>query len=187
MEENQNQGYGVQPNMAPQEQVGYGVQTPAQPTNGGYGQAPAGNPAPAAEKKPLDWRIIAAIAAVIVIIIVIIILLTGGKKLTCTGEMDGLDAKMTFKFDGDEAKSAEVTMTLDYEKYDLEKEDVEEDMDEFVERYEEEGVKVSYKIGDNKATISMSMDKSSEEFEEFEGKKYDDVKEILEDSGLKCE
>ena len=104
MEENQNQGYGVQPNMAPQEQVGYGVQTPAQPTNGGYGQAPAGNPAPAAEKKPLDWRIIAAIAAVIVIIIVIIILLTGGKKLTCTGEMDGLDAKMTFKFDGDEAK-----------------------------------------------------------------------------------
>lgn len=189
MEGNQNQGYGVQSNVAPQEQqVGYGVQTPTPLTQQtGYGQAPAGTPSPASEKKPLDWRIIAAIVAVVIIIVIIIILLTGGKKLTCTGKMYGLDAEMTFKFDGDKAKSADVTMTLDYKKYDLEKEDVEEDMDEFVEQYEENGVKVSYKIGDSEAKITMSMDKLSEEFEDFDGKKYDEVKELLEDSSFKCE
>ena len=65
--------------------------------------------------------------------------------------------------------------------------DVEEDMDEFVEQYEENGVKVSCKIGDSEAKITMSMDKLSEEFEDFDGKKYDEVKELLEDSSFKCE
>lgn len=176
MEGKENQGYGVQPNMAPK------TETPQV----GYGEAPQ-PAAPSGEKKPLDWRIITAIVAVVVIIIVIIILLTGGKKLTCSGKMYGLNADMTFKFDGDKAKSVDVTMTLDYKENDLDKEDVEEEMDEFIEKYEKNGVKVSYKIGDTEAKITISMDKSSEEFEDFDGKKYDEIKELLEDSSFKCE
>ena len=128
-----------------------------------------------------------SLISLIITIIVIIILLTGGKKLTCSGKMYGLNADMTFKFDEDKAKSVDVTMTLDYKENDLDKEDVEDEMDEVIEKYEKNGVKVSYKIGDSEAKITMSMDKSSEEFEDFDGKKFDEVKEILEDSGLKCE
>ena len=112
-----------------------------------------------------------------------------GKKLTCTGDMLGMDANVVTKFDKDDkSKSVSMTLVMDVKEYfDLEEDPSKDDMKDYEEKIKEEfeemedydNVKVSSK--GSKITVKCSYD-----IEKENATDYEKTKEDMENIGLTC-
>lgn len=112
-----------------------------------------------------------------------------GKKLTCTGDMFGMDATLVTKFDKDDmSKSSTMTFVLDVKEYfqldeDPSKDEMKDYEDEIKKQFEQmedyDDVKVSSK--GTKITVKCSYDVESKD-----ATNYDDTKKGMESLGLTC-
>ena len=112
-----------------------------------------------------------------------------GKKLTCTGDMLGMDANVVTKFNKDDkSKSVSMTLVMDVKEYfDLEEDPSKDDMKDYEEKIKEEfedmedydNVKVSSK--GSKITVKCSYDIEKENATDYEKTKKD-----MERMGLTC-
>ena len=112
-----------------------------------------------------------------------------GKKLTCTGDMMGMDAEVVTKFSGDKASSISMQFTVDLKDLGLEEDVSNDEMDEAVEEikkeFEDMGAYENVKVTSKGSTITVKCDyKVTEDDEE---RSYDETKEYFEkDMGLTC-
>ncbi len=111
-----------------------------------------------------------------------------GKKLTCTGEFMGMDAKIVTKFSKDKAKTSSMVFEMDVKEYlDLDEDPSEEDMKDAVEEIKEEFEDMDgyedVKVTSKGSVITVECSYSFGEDEEYS---YEDTKKQYEDMELTC-
>lgn len=112
-----------------------------------------------------------------------------GKKLTCTGDMNGMDAKVVTKFSKDKATSISMEFTMDLKEMgygdDLSKDEIKEAADEIKKEFEDMDGYNNVKVTTKGNTITIKCD--YEVGKDDEARTYDEAKEYFEDTmGLTC-
>lgn len=111
-----------------------------------------------------------------------------GKKLTCTGDLYGMDAKVVTSFKDDKATEAYMEFQMDVKEYlDLDEDPTKEEMDEAVESVKEEfedmdgyeNVEVTSK--GNVITVKANL-----KIDEDDTSTYEETKKEFEDMDLTC-
>lgn len=109
-----------------------------------------------------------------------------GKKLTCSGKMIGMDAKVITNFSGDKAKSVNMEFTVDLKDLGYDEDaDVKEAAKEVEKTFKDMDGYNNVKVTTKGSTITVKCDYEIDA-DDAEATSYDDTKESFEKAGLTC-